>query len=377
MTFHSEDKAMNQIATIESVTTRSPAEVFCAGGLSPYIEHIRKEAEQEVPDVTTKKGRERIASLAAQVSRSKTAVEKPGREYLRQIKELPKTIEAELRDFVRECDAIRDRVRAPLTEWEEAEKARVDRHNETIARIASYRAVVFMDSVSAKNALVEVSAIPVSAELCNEFFPVYQSEKEKTLAALDIVISQLEKQEAERAELERLRAEQAERDKAERERRIAEEARIAAEKAAAEREAKAKAEAEARERALQEQAERAEAARIAAEKAAKEREIKIAEESARREKELKEKAEREKMAAIEAEKERAAKAERDRIAAERAQREEDEKRARNKAHKKSVNNDIVSALLSELASVGMNETIAKGVVVAVATGKIPKMTINY
>ena len=41
-----------------------------------------------------------MASLAAKVSKSKTAVEKPGRDYLRRLKEMPKVVEAELREFV-------------------------------------------------------------------------------------------------------------------------------------------------------------------------------------------------------------------------------------------------------------------------------------
>jgi hypothetical protein len=362
-----------EIVTIDSITTTNPAEVFRSGGLSPYLDHIRKESTAEVPDITTKKGRDRIASLAAQVSRSKTAVEKPGREYLRQIKELPKTIEAELREFVRECDSIRDSVRAPLTAWEEAEEVRITKHRDTIDLIISYRSSAFSDSTAAKNALVEVSAIPVSADLCNEFFPVYESEKTSTLAHLDAVIAQLEKQESERAELERLRAAQIESERVERERRIAEDARLAAEKAAAEREAKAKAESEARERALQEQAAKAEAARLAAEQAAKEREKKLAEESAAREKEMKEKAERDKQAAIEAEKDRAAKAEALRIAAENAIRAEDEKRARNTAHKKAVNQEILAALIAN----GLDDVAGKAVIVAVAKNQIPHMTINY
>lgn len=364
---------MNELTTIDSITTKSPAEVFCAGGLSPYIEHIRKEATSEVPDITTKKGRDRIASLAAQVSRSKTAVEKPGREYLRQIKELPKTIEAELREFVRECDSIRDSVRAPLTAWEEAEEARIAKHRDAIEKIRAYRSAQFTDSIAAKNALVEVSAIQATPELCNEFFPVYESEKTATLAHLDAVILQLEKQEQERAELERLRAEQIERERVERERRIAEDARLAAEKAAEEREAAAKAASEARERALKEKAERDRLAAIAAEEAAKRREEELKAEAARREKEIEARALREKEAAIAAEKERAAKAERDRLAAESAAKAEDEKRARNTAHKKAVNQEILAALMAN----GLDEVMAKAVIVAVAKNQIPRMTINY
>ncbi|WP_338659031.1 hypothetical protein [Yersinia intermedia] len=91
--------------------------LYVTNGLDKYLNQIRQ-AVNEVPDVSTAKGRARIASLAAGASRSKTAIEKPGREYLRHLKEQPKIIEAELRRFVIECDEIRDETRRPLTEWE-------------------------------------------------------------------------------------------------------------------------------------------------------------------------------------------------------------------------------------------------------------------
>ncbi|HGS8163500.1 TPA: hypothetical protein ACMFR0_004571, partial [Yersinia enterocolitica] len=97
--------------------------LYVTNGLDKYLNQIRQ-AVNEVPDVTTAKGRARIASLAASASRSKTAIEKPGREYLRHLKEQPKIIEAELRRFVIECDEIRDETRRPLTEWE-AEQERL------------------------------------------------------------------------------------------------------------------------------------------------------------------------------------------------------------------------------------------------------------
>ncbi|EON3337939.1 hypothetical protein ACNHGG_004714, partial [Yersinia enterocolitica] len=51
--------------------------LYVTNGLDKYLNQIRQ-AVNEVPDVTTAKGRARIASLAASASRSKTAIEKPG-----------------------------------------------------------------------------------------------------------------------------------------------------------------------------------------------------------------------------------------------------------------------------------------------------------
>lgn len=110
---------------IEDLTPKAGPIVYLAtNGLKPYLDHIRTQVTGEVPDLTTAKGRNRIASLAAQVARSKTAIEKPGREYLKELKAQPKLIEKHLREFVQECDQLRDDTRKPLTDWEAEQEAK-------------------------------------------------------------------------------------------------------------------------------------------------------------------------------------------------------------------------------------------------------------
>lgn len=110
------------LTVIEIKPEQAPT-LYRSGGLDAYLEQIRQ-AVNEVPDLTTKKGRDRVASLAAQVSRSKTAIEKPGREYLKRLKEAVRPAEAEIKRFVDACDELRDATRKPLTEWE-AEQERI------------------------------------------------------------------------------------------------------------------------------------------------------------------------------------------------------------------------------------------------------------
>lgn len=124
-----------QVTTIDHISDETAPVVYVQNGLKPFLQMIKDEVCGEVPDLTTKKGRDRIASLSALVSKRKAAVEKPGRDYLRRIKELPKVIEAELRQFVDEANKLRDEVRKPLTEWEQANDARIDAHNDGIRRI--------------------------------------------------------------------------------------------------------------------------------------------------------------------------------------------------------------------------------------------------
>ncbi|MGK6624653.1 hypothetical protein ACKU2B_022185 [Citrobacter freundii] len=92
--------------------------------LDPIIEKIEKEARSLVPDVSTKKGRDAIASMAHKVARSKTYIDNAGKDLVAELKALPKKID-ESRRIVRDrLDALKDEVRRPLTEWE-AEQERI------------------------------------------------------------------------------------------------------------------------------------------------------------------------------------------------------------------------------------------------------------
>ncbi|MEQ2017018.1 hypothetical protein ABLB90_10620 [Photorhabdus bodei] len=122
----------NELIVIDIKPEQAPA-LYISNGLDGFLNKIR-ESVNEVPDLTTKKGRDRIASLAAQVSRSKTAIEKPGREYLKRLKEAVRPAEQEIKRFVDACNELRDEVRKPLTDWE-AEQERIKREED--ARIAA------------------------------------------------------------------------------------------------------------------------------------------------------------------------------------------------------------------------------------------------
>lgn len=347
---------------LTEITPDLAPKIYTTGGLDSYYQQVVEQVKGEVPDLDSKKGRARIASLAMQVSRSKTAVEKPGREYLKHLKELPKIVEAELRDWVRKMDALRDEVRAPLTQWEEAEQARVMDHEIKLERIRSWydpgRAYTAADL---KDEIQQLTATPIAD--MEEFTEQAALAKEATLKRMNERLPVIEAYEAEQAELERLRQEQAKREQEDRERRIAEEA---AARARAEAEAAAQAERDAairREAELKAQAEAAERqVREAAERAERE-----SQEAARR-------AEQEKQAAIEAERRRQAEeAQRQQQEAERIQREAETKAA-NIEHRKQVNN---AALIDLMAHAGLDESQAKAVICAVAKGQIAHLHINY
>lgn len=317
------------LTVIEIKPEQAPT-LYRAGGLDAYLEQIRQ-AVNEVPDLTTKKGRDRVASLAAQVSRSKTAIEKPGREYLKRLKEAVRPAEAEIKRFVDACDELRDATRKPLTEWE-AEQERIK-------------------AEEAMNAL-HAEALVMNEEFDRQLAARIESDHEMALLMNDA----FDREQADKAaEAERQRIAHEEEIK-----RLAEE--------------KAKREAEERHRAELEAAAR----REAEERAAKERAERERIEGIQR-------AEREKQAAVEAER-RKAQEEADRIRREAEQREQarlaEEKRkadeqARREAdvkHRKTVGTDIVKALV---ANTSLTRDQAIEVLTAIKDGNIPHTGISY
>lgn len=330
-------------------------------GLEPYLQIIKAEIDSFVPDVRTRKGREAIASIAYKVARSKTALDNAGKELVAELKEVPKKIDAERKRMRDLLDAWQADVRRPLTEWEEAEAARVARHQGEINKINLRLECRDLDSTELKANIAWLESLAIS-EAWEEFEAEAARAKDKALAALRDALAAREKFEAEQAELERLRAEAAAREQKEREERIAREAaeaeRLAAERraqeerdAATRREAEAKAAAERRELELKLQAEHAEREKVEAQRRA-------------------EQAERDAQARVEA----AAAAERQRQADEQARIErEAAAREADKAHKKTINNEALAALIAG----GMPEECAKQAITLIAQRKVPHITINY
>lgn len=322
---------MSEIMDLVVIEKKNAMAVFTNNDqLDPLIEAIEKEARSLVPDVTTKKGRDAIASMAHKVARSKTYIDNAGKDLVAELKALPKQID-ESRRVVRErLDALKDEVRRPLTEWE-AEQERIKAEEAMNALHAE--ALVMNENIDLQRA-VQFEADHEMALLMNDAFDREQAEK--------------------KAEAERQRIAREEEIK-----RLAEE------------------------KAKREAAEQAQREIDAA--AAREREAILAKERAEREqREAAERAEREKQAAVEAER-RKAQEEADRIRREAEQREqarlaeekrkaeEESRRAADVEHRRGINTAAVQALIDH----GIPYEWAKACIIAVALGKVPATTIKY
>ena len=309
-------------------------------GLDPYLDNVKDKIDEfkaNPPPLNTEKGRKQYASMARKVSSFKTALDGMGKDLVDELKDVPKKVDAERKRIRELLDQWRDDVRKPLDDWQ-AEQDAIE-----AKRLADIAAKELQDQVDRDHEL----AIFLYADYLRE---QEEARKQAIIDAENAAKAQKEREDQiarEAAENARIAAEKAAAD--ERQRLADEQARKDAEaKAAIERAEREKAEAEDA-RLRQEQA-----SKDAAIKAEQDRLAAIA------------KAEADKQAAIEAERKRQADAaEAERLAA--------EQREKNKAHAKRINNEILQDFMVQ----GLSEDLAKAAITAMAKGLVRHVKINY
>lgn len=355
------DNTQAQLVVIEPTTAVA---LFTEGqGVAELLADIRQKATSLVPDITTAKGRKEIASIAFSVAKTKTYLDGFGKELTDKYKEIPKRIDANRKQIRDTLDALKDEVRAPLTQYEAAEEARVAALQSRLARLnelGSYASI----EIAAADLQVMLNEVEQNAldDTWQELLPQATVAKELAAKRLGEALAARQKYEAEQAELEQLRQKQAEQDRIDRERLIAEQA---AEQARREEENRQRLEREAAQHREQEAQRQALAAREREEQARRDAE---AAELARQQAEANAARLAEEAAA------RAAEQERQRIEQEQARKQqEDERRAADMEHRRTINN----AILMDLMGLGIDEGKAINLIKHIASNKIDHLTINY
>lgn len=338
-----------------------------------WYDRLSSEAPKDV-DITTTKGRDKLRSYAAKVRSEKATIEKARLALTEEWRNLTSQANAAGKEIKDRLENLAVEVRKPLTDWEDAENARLSACRDIITQIKAAVLVTEMDTAETVRARgTEIWTMKLEADQFGDLLPEAQAAKEQTVATLKAALTRLEKEEADRADLERLRAEAAAREEADRvareaqeaadqeaeQARLAEEARVAAEEAEAARIESVRKEAEETARRAAAEAAQAERDRIQ-----REHDEAIAAERARAEEaEAAAKAERDRIAAAE----EARQAEEKRLADEQAAREADQK------HRRAVKTAAKEAIMS----CGVTEDAAQKVVLAIIAGEVPAVTLRF
>lgn len=300
------------------ITNPDPRALFVPGGLDHILKQIDHEARSLVPDISTREGREAIASTAAKVARAKTYLDGLGKDYVAELKALPKKIDAVRKDMRDRLDALKDDVRRPLTDWEAAREEEARQQNETITWIGLQlhgTAEAHIEDLEIRLATIESAVFdPSFGERWEEAKELQRS----TIATLHAIIEgkkAMERNALLVAEVARKLAE---------EERQAREAQIAAE-------------------AAQKATEEAEARNAATLRAALDHAAKLEAEQR----------------AIEAQ----------RLTAE----QEEAARVRNAEHRARIHREIIA----DLCMIGFSEDSAKALITAIARGRVGHLRIEY
>ncbi|EPF5500566.1 cell envelope biogenesis protein TolA, partial [Yersinia enterocolitica] len=92
--------------------------------IESILQQVEKEVNSFVPDVSTKKGRDAIASLGLKVAKTKTYLDGLGKDLVTEYKEVPKKIDASRKTVRDRLDALKEKVLLPKLEYE-AEQERI------------------------------------------------------------------------------------------------------------------------------------------------------------------------------------------------------------------------------------------------------------
>jgi len=326
-------------------------------------------------DMSRAKNRDALRSYASDIRSEKASIDRDRLRLTKEWRDLTAKVNGAWKDVEARMDELAAEIRAPLTEWEEREKARIAECDKIITDIALAGVITIEDtSASVRQRGMDVWAIQIDAERFGDKFEQATQAKASAVANLKAALARLTQEEADKAELERLRAEAAERAEKDRiaaeqaeaarlEAERAEQTRIAAEQAEAQRLADIEREKEHQRIAAEQEAARIEQARKdAAEKAQRDAEAAAKAEQDRRDREHAE--------ALAAEKRRAdelAQAEADRIAKEKAAAAELARLEADKALQRRLKTEAKEAIMT----CGASEDAAQKIVLAIRAGEVP------
>lgn len=316
------------------------------GLIDQLIEELERKHSGLPDDMDAGAARDAVRSAAFEIAKMKKPVDTAAKALTEEYRAKTKAVNDRRNAALEKLEGLQRSIRAPLDQWEAAEKARTDQVAAIMEQIGALGEIPFDATVeSIARRIEDAKSLRIDADLFRDEAEAAERRLDAVREKLFATHTRLTKEAAERAELERLRREAEE--------RAAEEARLREE-----------------ERRKAEAAERA--------KAEEERQKRLAEQAAEQARsEERERAERqaqEKIRAAEAEAEALRRKEREREEAERRAREEDERRAADQKHRAKVAGEA-SAALAKVK--GMTPELASAVVTAIRAGDVPHISIRF
>lgn len=208
---------------------------FEPSAITDVIKWVTDQARTDLTPITAQ-DRKEIASMAAKVARSKVFIDNEGKELVAGWKRQSKAVDVQRKRIRDELDDLKAKVREPLTNWENAERERVEAIEARIEEIVLQSVVdQNADSETIAEVLFKTKSIVVDDSFA-EFQDRAHEAKIRAIGNLSITLVARGKFESDQEELEKLRKESEQRAIKDREeiiaRNAAADARIKAEAAA-------------------------------------------------------------------------------------------------------------------------------------------------
>jgi hypothetical protein len=258
-----EDASENAIALVEQsdITT-----AYEANDLDPVLSRIEAEVALHKPDLSTKKGRDAVKSLAYKVARSKTLLDAAGKKLNEDAQAKIDKVNEQRKSARDRLDALRDRVRKPVEAWEEKEEARKAAHRERLKLFQVDRTGFQMSVAEIRAIISEVQAVSLG-ETWEEFQGIATEAQADALTKFGRDLQSATVREDQERQIAEMKSAAAERDAKDAAEKAVRDAKEAEERAAAEEQARK--DQEAQDQIQREEFERQRQADIAAEAKAK------------------------------------------------------------------------------------------------------------
>lgn len=184
--------------------------------IDELLKKLREAAFSRVYDPTDAEDRKEMKSVALKISKSKTHILAKLNESIAEHKRIVKETQLAGKRWETECDLMRDEVKKPATEWEEAKAKELDELRAKVERIkltpSRDAAGELLPSVEIEQAIFELDDMGVTSAEYKEMTALAHQARSEALERLRTDLKLAVAKEQEKAELERLKKEADERD---------------------------------------------------------------------------------------------------------------------------------------------------------------------
>lgn len=187
-----------------NLTPATFADESCVSQIVQTVAQVIKEQAAAI-DITNTKELKKLGGLAREVSGVKSRIEEYGKSLVEDTKRQLKVVDNGRALFKQQFDALRDEVRQPLTDFENAEKARIQAKDDAVRLCSKHKEFLTPSADELKGFLAEVEALNPADYA--EFAQQITVERQTAIDALKLRIEKQEEIDRQAEENARLKAE--------------------------------------------------------------------------------------------------------------------------------------------------------------------------